>query len=335
MDDVRGVLLRTPLWVLILLGVGAGIGVAAWVSATQPTLYRAEGTLVVERGTQPLPGGPANEGLVRTLRELGDSDAVSQTVIANLGLHESSGAFHDRVSVKTAPGAAVLKISADASDKTRAFQIVQQLGLVLTKLVRDRFGQVTPGGREPLQVAVFDPPHVLPHRVSPRVGRTLGWGALFGLVAGLLAANLVAARRAPRLRVEAPLLLGEVGSDDGFDGVAARLLELAQEHPFQTVVFAGDADARIAAGIVAALTDRGESAAWARGDEADAAELAALAARNAFVLVGAPALDARLAAGADAVVAVTGGDLPPLDLLLGMRGVRLVGAVIANGLEAA
>lgn len=327
MGDVRGVLLRTPVWVVILVGVLAGLGVGLLASAAQPTLYRAKGTLVVERGTQPLVGSAGDEALVRTFRALGNSDAVAESLIANLALPGSAKTFHDRVKVTT-DGSAVLYVRADAPTEARAIQIVQQLGLELTKLVHDRFGQVTLGGREPLQIAVFDAPHALSDRVSPQTRRMLGWGALLGLVAGLLGANILASRRPPSLTIDQPPLLGEVGSEGGFDAVAGRLLEIARQEPFQTVVLVGDADAKVATGIAGALTERGQLTAVARAGE-PGTRLEGLAARHAFVLVGAGALDPELAASADVVVAVTDGDSPGLDLLLGLYGVRLVGAVVA------
>jgi capsular polysaccharide biosynthesis protein len=332
MNNARGVLLRTLLWVLVLVGIVAGLGVAALVGVLEPARYRAEGSLVVERGTQPLVG---SHGLIRTIRDLAGSDTVAQDVISTLALHETAAAFRDHVTVTEDDDSAVLLVRADTSDKPRSKEIVVQLGLVLTQLVHERFGQVSPTGGEPIQVAVLDQAHALPGRVSPNVWRNLGWGALFGLVAGLLAANLVATRRPPRLLVETPPVLGEVGSDAGFDRVAGRLLELANEHPFQTILVAGDADGRVATGVAASLAARGITSAWVRAADTDAVGLEGLAARNAFVLVAAPGLDTPFASDADAVLAVTDGSPPPLELILGLRGARLLGAVVAPDREAA
>jgi capsular polysaccharide biosynthesis protein len=314
---------------LVLLGVGAGAAVALGVGATQQPRYRAEASLVVERGTQPLTGGAGSRGLVITIRDLAESATVSQAVITNLALHESVDAFRSRVRVTVDGESPVLLIRADASRRDRAQAIAQQLGLVVTQTVHQRFGQAAVGG-EPVQAAVLDEAHALPGRVSPNVRRNLGWGALFGLIAGLLLANVVAARRPTTPAAEAPPLLGQVGPDGGFEQVAGALLSLAKQHPFQTVVVAGDDDAHASIGIARALTDRGETAAWALAADTDASAIDALAARNAFVLVAARELDARLAGHADAVVAVVpeSQSQPPLELVLGVRGVRLLGTVI-------
>ena len=322
-----GVLRRTLLLVLVLLGVAAGIGAAVGVSGLEKPRYRAEAKLQVERGTQPLSGGASSHGLVLTIRDLANSESVAQAVITNLALNESIAAFRHRVRITVEDGSAVLLIRADSSQRARAKAIALQLGLVVTQTVHERFGQAAVGG-EPVQVAVLDEAHTLPGRISPNVRRNLGWGALFGLVAGLLAANAVAMRRPPRLVVETPPVLGAVGSDGGFDGVAATLLALVKEHAFQTVVVAGDDDAHVSIGVARALTDRGETAVWVRAADADAATLQGLAARNAFVLVAALELDERLASGADAVVAVTDGRSPPLELVFGLRGVPLLGVVV-------
>ena len=82
---LRGALLIA----LVLLGVGAGIAVALGVGARQQSRYRAEASLVVERGTQPLTGGAGSRGLVLTIRDLAESASVSQAVITNLALKES------------------------------------------------------------------------------------------------------------------------------------------------------------------------------------------------------------------------------------------------------
>src|SRR5581483_10178292 len=177
--------------------------------------------------------------------------------------------------------------------------IVLQLGLLLTQLVHARFGQVSPAGGEPVQLAVLDQPHELSGRVAPNVWRDLSWGALFGLVAGLLVANAAAVRRPPKIAVETPPVLGEVSGRDGYDAVAERLLELARSRPFQTVVVAGDPEGRVARGVAAALAGRGATSTSARSADTDAAALDALAARHAFVLLGAP-FDTRKAPTTDA-----------------------------------
>ena len=172
------------------------------------------------------------------------------------------------------------------------------------------------------------------------VRRNLGWGALFGLIAGLLVANVVAVRRPQKLAAEAPPVLGEVGPEGGFDQVAGALLNLAKQHPFQTVVVAGDDDAHASIGIARALSDRGETAAWALAADTDAAAIEALAARNAFVSRGCRTeleRPARRACGRRRRrVVAESQPLPPLDLALGVRGVRLLGTVIvAPSLESA
>src|SRR5581483_2344707 len=60
----RGGLLRTPLWVLALAGIAAGVAVAGGVAALQPSRYRAVASLLVQRGTRPA----TTPALVRTIR---------------------------------------------------------------------------------------------------------------------------------------------------------------------------------------------------------------------------------------------------------------------------
>ena len=304
-----------PAVVLVLAGIAVGVGVAAIVTVLQHTRYRAEASLVVQRGTQPV----TDHGLVRTVGDLARSDTVATDVARNLALHESTDALRTHMHVNEDQDSAFLLLSADANSRTLASQIVTQLGLVVTQAVRQRFGQVSPTGGEPVQVVLIDQPHVLPGHVSPNLRRNLGFGALFGLVAGLFLANLFAPRRPARVTIAPPPVLGS-----GADAVAGRLLELARATPFQTVAVAGDDDGSFAGEVADALAARGVTS--ARAEDADA--LPGLAARNAFVLVGAGLADIP---PTDAVVALADGSPLPLELVTGLRGARFLGVAERSG----
>src|SRR5258708_23432593 len=89
---LRGALLIA----LVLLGVGAGIAVALGVGARQQSRYRAEASLGVERGTQPLTGGAASPGLVLTIRALPQSASVSPAAVTHLLLKGGGASFPRR-----------------------------------------------------------------------------------------------------------------------------------------------------------------------------------------------------------------------------------------------
>src|SRR5437868_3619390 len=189
MVNARDLLTRPALWVPLAGALALGLAGGAVVTAFEPSLYRAETSLVVQRGGQPLAGGAKTADTVRTMRDLARSDVVATNVIRNLGLHRSPSALLGRVAVDT--DAAVLRVHVDDGSKTHAKQIAQELALVFTQLVRARFGA------SGLSVSVFDPPHALDGRVSPQPVRNLAWGALVGLLVGSAATAAAAVRTAP------------------------------------------------------------------------------------------------------------------------------------------
>jgi capsular polysaccharide biosynthesis protein len=313
---------------LVAAGTAAGLVAAAVVSATQATLYRAETTLIVQQAGTPLPGGPDTNGLIRTVRNLLATDIVSQVVVRNLALHETPARLRQNLKVVSDPSA-VLKVQVDDSDQTKATQIAQELGVVFSQIVQDRFGHAA----KPLQVVVFDPAHPV-GKVSPRLGRDLGWGALLGALAGLLAANLLVTLRQGRPglgRVPAgrPPVLGDLSTEGGLAAIADSLLASSDARPFQTVLVVGDADEQVAAELAETLAGRGQLAMWVRAADADAAELDRLTARCRFVLVSAPSLESPLEADVDAVVRVASRS-ELVALVAGPPGVRIVGTVIAR-----
>ena len=199
----EGRIIRWRLFIpLVLVGVAAGIGGAYGFGKIQTTLYASQTSLVVQQGNQPLSGGPTATGLVSTIRDLVRSDIVASNVIQNLQVHESSTTFLRRVSVHNATGSAVITLRVLDESSARSKQIAQELALVFTQLVRDRFGQSSSATQTPIQVSVFDPAHTIAGKAQPRVKRDLAWGALFGVLAGLLVANLAAVRRRPARWVE-------------------------------------------------------------------------------------------------------------------------------------
>ena len=288
MDRFRG-------WGLVAATVAAGVlvGLAGGFLASriQPTLYRSETAFVVQQAGEPVAAGtPTGDALVRTMSDLLGSDIVTQVVIRNLGLNESSADFDSKLHVGS-DGSSVLRVSVDDPDQAKATQIAQELGVVFTQIVQDRFGQ----GSQPVQVVVFDPAHDV-GKVSPPLRRDLGWGALLGGLAGLLVGNLLVTRR--RRAAAAVRLQGT------FPEMAQALLARSAAEPFQTVLVVGADGERVAAGVADSLAQRGQQALWLRSQDASAKELDRLTAHVSYVLVAAAKPDSRLARRVDLVVAV-------------------------------
>jgi|SRR5579884_260784 len=318
-------------WLLALAvtvaGVGLGVAGAYAYTRTQPDVYRARVALIAQSGSQPVTGA-----VLGTIRGLVETDIVAQNVIRNQHLSLTSEQLFRRLHVSTA--GSVLTVDVDDRSQDEAVHVAQELSLVFTQLVRDRFGS----GAGAAQVTIFDPAHAV-GKVSPQVGRDVGWGALFGALLGLLAANVFVLRgrrgvwMPPYPAAEVPSLLGApayalpaapspppvLGQEP--EEIAANLIERAQDEPFQTVLVAGDEAGTVTAAVAENLARRGELTMWMRAEDANPREVEELTARCAYVLVASPTFDAELARRVDAVVAVTNGDAPH------WPGVRLVGTI--------
>jgi len=274
--------------------VGAAIGLAGGLLAAhfQPTLYRSETAFVVQRAGEPVVvGTTSGDALVQTINDLLDSNIVTQVVIRNLNLDETSAQFDSHLEV-TSDGSAVLRVTVDNPDQTKATQIAQELGIVFTQIVQDRFGQAA----QPVQVVVFDPAHDV-GQVSPPKHRDLLWGVLLGALAGLLVGNLLLTRR-HRDAAAAVKLTGT------FPQMADALLARSAAQPFQTVLLVGADGERVAAGVAESLAERGQQALWLRSKDASSQELERLSAHVGYVLVATASPDRQLARRVDLVVAV-------------------------------
>jgi hypothetical protein len=161
---VRALGARPPF--LLALGLAAG----TLVLLLEPTLYRAETTLIVERHGAPVSGDS------RALAQLVKSELVLENVAQQLGAVDSS-----RVHVADGSNG-VLRISYDAAREIDAARVAQQIAVDFEGSVTSRYPA--------LRASVFDPAHGT-GRVSPHPVRDVG----LGLLAGLAAAAIVRLRR--------------------------------------------------------------------------------------------------------------------------------------------
>lgn len=151
---------------LVVAGLVAGLVVAVF----EPTLYRAETTLVIQRNGKPAADDAA---LARSFAELAGSDLLLRNVSQGLGVPIDQ----NRVHVRAANG--VLRLGYDAGSRVQAARVTQQLAVDFSQAVSNRFAG------SGAQASVFDPAHAT-GRVSPHILRDAG----VGLLAGLLAAGL-------------------------------------------------------------------------------------------------------------------------------------------------
>jgi hypothetical protein len=147
--------------------VAAGLVAGLIVAVFEPTLYRAQTTLVIERNGKPA----ADASLARSFAELATSDIVLRNVSQKLG----ASVERDRLHVDAGNG--VVKLAYDAGSRVQAARVAQQIAVDFSQAVLDRFGG------SGVRASVFDPPHDT-GRVSPHILRDAAFGLLAGLVAG-------------------------------------------------------------------------------------------------------------------------------------------------------
>ncbi len=164
----------------VLAGVVLGLAAGGIWTLAQPDRHRAEARVLV-RGTA--------RGLVPAVKALAESSLLEQNVAQTLRLSHPP-----RVSATVGEGG-VLTLSAEAESRDRARQVDGEATLVLTQLVRARFGTR-------VEATVLDPAHAV-EQTSPTPERNLLIGGLIGLAAG--AATAVAlGRRRPAPPIELP-----------------------------------------------------------------------------------------------------------------------------------
>ena len=183
-------------WLILPMFVCA-IGGAALFSSLQKSVYSAETEIVVGQGNtlfQPQ-NSNAIQPLTLTMADLMMSNIVARDVISTLDLSMTPSALLSNISVSSNPQTAVLHLTADAQSPQQARSIASEFAAVFVRLVQQRFGQGGIGSRgaqiqSPITALVFDPAHVVPGKVSPKLARNLAVAAALGIVLSLAAAFL-------------------------------------------------------------------------------------------------------------------------------------------------
>ena len=155
-------------WLPLL--VAAGVVAGLILAVLEPTLYRSQVTLVIERNGKPT----VDASLARSFAELATSDIVLRNVSQKLDTSVEA----DRLHVHAGNG--VVKLAYDAGNRVQAARVAQQIAVDFAQAVASRFGG------SGVQASVFDPPHDR-GRVSPHILRDAGLGLLAGLVAAGIA----------------------------------------------------------------------------------------------------------------------------------------------------
>lgn len=345
--------LRRRAWIVALLTVLAA-GAAYGITSIQKPVYRAQTKIVVGQGGGVFPPSVsyAIQPLTATMGNLVTSNVVAEDVIRRLRLtDETPQSLLGKVSVVVNPTTAVIVIDVDARSKSRAVNIARELGVVFSRLVKQRFGTggQTPGAgatqQLPLTATIFDPAHALPSAVSPRPKRDTALAAALGLFLGLIAAfvrehfdrklrtrEAVEARfgvpvigQIPWIRVRRDGVFVEDGGSVGeaFRALRANLQYLGVARPLRTILITSASPAQgkttVTANLGAAIARSGASTIAVEADLRRPALAAALGRRAVGpgltgLLVGSGELEESVldvAAGDGYVSLLPSGPLPP------------------------
>jgi receptor protein-tyrosine kinase len=182
---------------LILLVTAVTIAIAAALTLTKSSVYRASMTMVVSQSTIPgQPGEFGNTELMQTVTNLLHSQIVADRVISDLNLNTTPSKFEKRLHSSFTPGSSVLDISFDSGSKRSAAAVLGRTGTVFDELVRDKLGEksssaVPQDSALPVvDVTPFDTPHAASKPVSPKPVRTLAFAGVLGLAFGIALAFL-------------------------------------------------------------------------------------------------------------------------------------------------
>jgi tyrosine-protein kinase len=186
--------LRRQAWVIVLCTATA-LAVAVVATASTTPVYRASMGVVVGQGDglfQPESGG-AVEPFTLTMSNVIRANIIAETVIRNLGLKDSPQELLENVQVRSKPASSLLEVSYDSTSKREAVAVLSEMGRVFEQLVDRKLrarvrqpGGATGNGDAGITANVFDPAHLEPGRVSPKLLRNLAFAGALGLALGLV-----------------------------------------------------------------------------------------------------------------------------------------------------
>ncbi|MDQ1512244.1 MAG: tyrosine-protein kinase [Microbacteriaceae bacterium] len=182
-------------WRLFISLVLFGAAAAAGYSAVQVPMYASTAQAYVSTGSAAnladlSQGGAYTQQVVASYAHVATTGLVLQSVISDLGLHQSDQALAKHISVSTPPGTSVLEVTVTDPSAKRAAAIadavVARLQSTVTALTPD-----STAGSELVRVTRIDQATPGLRPVSPNIPLLL----LVGALAGLLTATVLAVLR--------------------------------------------------------------------------------------------------------------------------------------------
>jgi len=185
-------------WILIvaftLLGVVGGAAAALLTPVQYQSSTRVFVAAQIQNGSTPGDLVQGNNFVVQKLPyyvDVATSPRVLEPVIASLGLKDSAVDLAQRVKASTAPGSAVIEISALASSADAAQKLAQAVSESFTDVVINQLETPADGGASPVTVGVLDPAVDPDNPALPQLYVNLAVGLMSGLLIGLVTAFVI------------------------------------------------------------------------------------------------------------------------------------------------
>ena len=183
--------LRRHLWLIVLV-TACALTVTALVTFSQDSVYRATMKVVVAQSGGTSQADIGSQKISQTMSNLLESDVVARDVIRTLSLDTTPQDLLKDLNVSFKPDSSVLDITFDSTDRQGAVVVLREFSRAFQRLVDEKLGVRSgrgalgdPGALPVIVATVFDPPHLMPDRVSPKPARTLGFAGALGLAAAL------------------------------------------------------------------------------------------------------------------------------------------------------
>ncbi len=180
-------------WPLLLVCVILGGLIAAAVTWREKKIYAAVETMVVsssdgsDTAASAYQGGLLSQQRVKSYADLLASERVAAEVIGKLGLNDSPGSLRGHIAAQAVPDTVLLRAVVTDPDRRRAQMIADAVGEAFSDAVA-QIETPAPGKVPSVRVNVWEKAKLPDAPVSPNPARSIGLGALLGLIVSTAAA---------------------------------------------------------------------------------------------------------------------------------------------------